>query len=74
MRRLQNEELLDQVAGDRLRYNNLIETYQVETDPGMPRARMTLMPKPQGAGAAGSGATAPRPAGPPEAPRAPATP
>ena len=74
MRRLQNEELLDQVAGDRLRYNNLVETYQVETDPGMPRARMTLMPKPQGAGAAGTGAAATRPAAPPGAPQRPTTP
>jgi lipopolysaccharide export system protein LptA len=47
MRRTQKDALLDQVSGDRLRYNNLSETYQVETDPGMPRARMTLMPKPQ---------------------------
>ena len=74
MRRLRNEELLDQVAGDRLRYNNLIETYQVETDPGMPRARMTLMPKPQGAGAAGSGAAASGSAGAPETARPPRTP
>lgn len=58
MRRLQNDELLDQVSGDRLRYNNLIETYQVETDPGMPRARMTLMPKPQSAVSAPADAVA----------------
>lgn len=50
MRRTLKDALLDQVSGDRLRYNNLLETYQVEADPGMPRARMTLMPKPQQAG------------------------
>lgn len=48
LRRLKRESLLDQVSGDRLRYNNLIETYQVETQAGMPRARMTLMPRPEG--------------------------
>ncbi|MFZ9734334.1 MAG: lipopolysaccharide transport periplasmic protein LptA [Burkholderiaceae bacterium] len=51
MRRTLNDALLDQVAGDRLRYNNILETYQVEALPGMPRARMTLMPKPPAANA-----------------------
>jgi len=51
MRRTLNDALLDQVAGDRLRYNNTLETYQVEALPGMPRARMTLMPKPPAASA-----------------------
>jgi lipopolysaccharide export system protein LptA len=50
MRRTQNDDLLDQVSGDRLRYNNILETYRVEALPGMPRARMTLMPKPPAAG------------------------
>lgn len=51
MRRTSNDALLDQVSGDRLRYNNILETYQVEALPGMPRARMTLMPKPPAASA-----------------------
>ncbi len=44
MRRLEGDVLKDQVAGDRLTYNNLTERYQVESNEGQPRSRMFLMP------------------------------
>lgn len=45
MRRVGPDKELDRVAGDRLRYNNITEFYEVEIKPGQPRARMTLMPR-----------------------------
>jgi lipopolysaccharide export system protein LptA len=45
MRRVGPDKKLDRVAGDRLRYNNVTEFYEVEIKPGQPRARMTLMPR-----------------------------
>ena len=45
MRRVGPDKELDRVAGDRLRYNNITEFYEVEIRPGQPRARMTLMPR-----------------------------
>jgi lipopolysaccharide export system protein LptA len=45
MRRVGPDKELDRVAGDRLRYNNVTEFYEVEIKPGQPRARMTLMPR-----------------------------
>lgn len=44
MRRLEGDVLRDQVAGDRLIYDNLTERYQVESKEGQPRSRMFLMP------------------------------
>lgn len=44
MRRLEGDVLKDQVAGDRLTYDNLTERYQVESNEGQPRSRMFLMP------------------------------
>jgi lipopolysaccharide export system protein LptA len=46
VRRLAGESTMDQVAGDRVVYNNVTEVYGVEVDPGQSRARMTLMPRP----------------------------
>ena len=46
MRRLAGESAMDQVAGDRVVYNNVTEVYGVEVKPGQTRARMTLMPRP----------------------------
>ena len=46
MRRVAGELTMDQVAGDRVTYNNVTEVYGVETQPGQARARMTLMPRP----------------------------
>ena len=46
MRRLAGESAMDQVAGDRVVYNNVTEVYGVEVRPGQTRARMTLMPRP----------------------------
>ena len=45
MRRVGPAHELDRVSGDRLRYNNITEFYEVEIKPGQPRARMTLMPR-----------------------------
>lgn len=45
MRRVAGEMTMDQVAGDRVTYNNVTEVYGVETQPGRARARMTLMPR-----------------------------
>jgi len=44
LRRLEGDLLKDQVAGDVLTYNNITEQYQVESNQGQPRSRMTLMP------------------------------
>lgn len=44
LRRLEGDLLKDQVAGDALTYNNITEQYQVESNQGQPRSRMTLMP------------------------------
>ena len=44
MKRLQGENLLDQVAGDRIIYNGLSEAYKVDSEGGRGRSRMTLMP------------------------------
>jgi len=44
LRRLEGDLLKDQVAGDTLTYNNITEQYQVESNQGQPRSRMTLMP------------------------------
>ena len=44
MRRLEGDVLRDQVAGNRLTYDNLTERYQVESNEGQPRSRMFLMP------------------------------
>lgn len=48
MRRLEGDQLKDQVSGDRLTYNNLTERYLVESGEGQPRSRMFLMPKSEG--------------------------
>ncbi|MBU3725122.1 MAG: lipopolysaccharide transport periplasmic protein LptA [Burkholderiaceae bacterium] len=45
MRRLEGDVLRDQVAGDRLTYDNLTEQYQVESGQGQARSRMFLMPR-----------------------------
>jgi lipopolysaccharide export system protein LptA len=46
IRRLAGEAAMDQVAGDRVVYNNITEIYGVVVKPGHSRARMTLMPRP----------------------------
>jgi lipopolysaccharide export system protein LptA len=38
--------VIDTVAGDRLVYDQVTQTYRVESSPGQPRTRMTLMPRP----------------------------
>ncbi len=48
MRRIEGDQLKDQVSGDRLTYNNLTERYLVESGEGQPRSRMFLMPKSEG--------------------------
>ncbi len=45
MRRLAGESAMDEVAGDRVAYNNVTEVYGVEVKPGQTRARMTLIPR-----------------------------
>lgn len=45
MRRLAGESAMDEVAGDRVVYNNVTEVYGVEVKPGQTRARMTLIPR-----------------------------
>ena len=65
LRRLLNGRVIDTVAGDRLVYDQVTQTYRVESSPGQPRTRMTLMPRPPedaGASQAGpAGATHTRP-------------
>ncbi len=46
LRRLLNGRVIDTVAGDRLVYDQVTQTYRVESTPGQPRTRMTLMPRP----------------------------
>ena len=46
LRRLLNGQVVDTVAGDRLVYDQVTQTYRVESTPGQPRTRMTLMPRP----------------------------
>jgi lipopolysaccharide export system protein LptA len=46
LRRLLNGRVIDTVAGDRLVYDQVTQTYRVESSPGKPRTRMTLMPRP----------------------------
>jgi lipopolysaccharide export system protein LptA len=54
--------VIDTVAGDRLVYDQVTQTYRVESSPGQPRTRMTLMPRPpEDTGASQAGATHTRP-------------
>ena len=46
LRRLLNGQVVDTVAGDRLVYDQVTQTYRVESTLGQPRTRMTLMPRP----------------------------
>ncbi|MGA0825048.1 MAG: LptA/OstA family protein, partial [Burkholderiaceae bacterium] len=46
LRRLLNGRVINTVAGDRLVYDQVTQTYRVESTPGQPRTRMTLMPRP----------------------------
>ncbi len=46
LRRLLSGRVIDTVAGDRLVYDQVTQTYRVESTPGQPRTRMTLMPRP----------------------------
>ena len=65
LRRLLNGRVIDTVAGDRLVYDQVTQTYRVESSPGQPRTRMTLMPRPpessDASQAGSSGATNTRP-------------
>ena len=45
LQRKKNGEIKDEVAGDKLSYNNITEVYKAETTPGKTRTRMTLMPR-----------------------------
>jgi len=45
MRRLAGETERDRIAGERLVYNSINETYQVEAGPAGDRATMAVMPR-----------------------------